>query len=122
MAVAFGDYDGNGAPDLYVTDGWGQGSRLFQNETPGSRFVKVFTRGKGGQQGGANLDGIGARVTLLDDDNDIVAFRQANHPNGLIFGVQEGQIYSVRVQFPGSIAAVTATGVQGGDQITLVEP
>ena len=122
MAAAFGDYDGNGAPDLYVTDGWGQGSRLFQNETPGSRFVKVFTRGKGGQQGGANLDGIGAHVTLLDDDDDIVAFRQANHPNGMIFGVQEGQTYSVRVQFPGSVAAVTATGVQGGDQITLVEP
>ena len=125
MAAAFGDYDGNGAPDLYVTDGWGpwgQGSRLFQNETPGSRFVKVFTRGKGGQQGGANRDGIGARVTLLDAADGIVAFRQANDPNGVIFGVQEGQTYSVRVQFPGSAAAVTAIGVQGGDQITLVEP
>ena len=125
MAAAFGDYDGNGAPDLYVTDGWGpwgMGSRLFQNETPGSAFVKVLPRGKGGQQGGANLDGIGARITLLDADNGIVAFRQASHPNGVIFGVQAGQTFSVLVQFPGSRTAGTATGVQGGDQITLVEP
>ena len=51
-----------------------------------------------------------------------MAFRQANHPNGMIFGVQEGQTYSVRVQFPGSATAVTTSGVQGGDQITVMEP
>ena len=122
MSTGFADYDGNASPDLYVTDGWGIGNQLFQNETPGSRFIKVFARGKGGQQGGANLDGVGARISLFDNSNQLVAFRQASAPNGVVFGVQEDQTYNIQVRFPGSAAAVTASGVQGGEQITVVEP
>ena len=122
MSAGFADYDGNGSPDLYATDGFGLGNQLYQNATPGSGFVKVLARGKGGQQGGANLDGIGARISLLDNADQLVAFRQANGPNGVIFGVAEGQTYSVQVRFPGSAAAVTASGVQGGDQLTMMEP
>jgi hypothetical protein len=122
LSAGFADYDGNGSPDLYTTSGFGEGGQLFQNGTPGSRFVKVFARGKGGQQGGANLDGIGARISLLDNADTIVAFRQTNDPNGVIFGVEEGQTYSVQIRFPGSAAAVTASDVQGGDHITVVEP
>ena len=122
MSAAFADYDGNASPDFYATDGWGVGNQLFQNETPGSGFIKVFAHGKGGQQGGANLDGFGARISLFDDSERLVAFRQANSPNGVVFGVQEGQTYTVQVRFPGSTAAATASGVQGGEQITVVEP
>jgi len=122
MSTGFADYDGNASPDLYVTDGWGIGNQLFQNETPGSRFIKVFARGKGGQQGGTNLDGVGARISLFDNSDQLIAFRQAGAPNGVVFGVQEGQTYNIQVRFPGSAAAVTASGLQGGEQITVVEP
>ena len=123
-AASFADFDGNNSPDIYATDGtsWGPGSQLFQNETPGNRFVKVLVRGKGGAEGGANRDGIGARIRLTDVDDQTIAFRQANTPNGVIFGVAEGQAYLVEVLFPGNDSAVIVADVSGGDKITVVEP
>jgi enediyne biosynthesis protein E4 len=122
FAARWGDYDGNGAPDLYMTDGFGSGNLLYQNETPGSRFIKVQVQGKGGQLGGASTSGIGSRVTLIDAGDQLVAYRQVTDISGLSFGVQEGQTYRIEVRFPGSSSVVTLSGLQGGDQRTVVEP
>ncbi|MFT5090423.1 MAG: hypothetical protein ACI8PG_004803 [Planctomycetota bacterium] len=122
FSARWGDYDGNGAPDLYMTDGFGSGNLLFQNETPGSRFIKIQVQGKGGQLGGANASGIGAHVTLIDSNDQLVAYRQIADITGLSFGVQEGQAYRIEVRFPGSSSVVTLSGLQGGDQRTVVEP
>ncbi len=122
FAARWGDYDGNGAPDLYMTDGFGSGNLLFQNETPGSRFIKIQVQGKGGQLGGANTSGIGARATLIDTSDQLVAYRQITDASGLSFGVREGQTYRIEVRFPGSSSVVTLSGLQGGDQRTVVEP
>ncbi len=122
LSARWADYDGNGAPDLYMTDGFGSGNLLFQNETPGSRFIKIHVQGRGGQQGGASVSGMGARVTLFDDNDQLVAYRQVMDVAGLIFGVQEGQSYSVEVRFPGSSSVITLSGLQGGDQRMVVEP
>lgn len=122
FAARWGDYDGNGAPDLYMTDGFGSGNLLFQNETPGSSFIKVQVLGKGGQQGGANATGLGASVSLFDAGDRLVGFRYVTDAAGLSFGVLGGSDYRLEVRFPGSTSFVNLTGLQGGDQETVVEP
>ena len=52
LSTTWVDFDGDGAPDLYSTDGWGVGNILSQNETPDERFIKVTVRGKGAAEGG----------------------------------------------------------------------
>ena len=124
MAVAWGDYDGTGSPDLYATNGWGQGNRLFENGTSGSRFLKVRVQGNGSS---SNRDGIGARVSLFDASDQLWAYRQVlggDGATGLIFGVEEGQTYRVEVVFPGGAAVEEVIGddIRGSDLITIMEP
>jgi hypothetical protein len=65
-SAAWGDYDGNGFPDLYVTNGWGdfpfnQGPHvLYRNLGNANHWVKVRLTGVV-----SNRDGIGARVRLV---------------------------------------------------------
>jgi hypothetical protein len=65
-SAAWGDYDGNGFPDLYVTNGWGdfpfnQGPHvLYRNLGNANHWVKVRLTGAI-----SNRDGIGARVRLV---------------------------------------------------------
>ena len=123
--ATWADYDGNGSPDLYLTDGWGQGNRLFQNLTPGSRFVRVQVRGGGPERGGGNRDAIGAQVRLLDAiTSEILAYRQilsGSSAAGLIFGAPDAP-YNLEVRFPGRPAPVTESGPRGGGQATILEP
>ena len=124
VAVAWGDYDGKGSPDLYVVNGWAQGNLLFENDTPGSRFLKVRVQGNGSS---SNRDGIGAQVSLFDAGGQLWAYRQVlagDSASGLIFGVEEGQTYKVEVVFPGSADKVIRDDVRGSDSnlITITEP
>ena len=125
-AVAIGDYDGNGSPDIYATDGMNYpelGNSLFQNQSEADRFIKVIANGKGGVQGGTNLDGIGSRVLLFDSGGAIVGSRNVESPNGVIFGVESGQAYRLQVTFPVSGSIVERSDVVGGtDTIRIVEP
>jgi len=125
-AVAVGDYDGNGSPDIYATDGMNYqelGNSLFQNQTEEDRFIKVIVKGKGGGQGGTNVDGIGARVLLYDNEGAIAGTRNVVSPNGVIFGVEPGQLYRIEVTFPVSgIVAERSDVVGGTDTIRIVEP
>ena len=122
FAARWGDFDGNGAPDLYMTDGFGSGNLLFLNETPGGRFVKVLVQGKGGQQDGGHVPAIGANVRLLDTDGQLVATRHVSDAAGVSFGVQEGVEYRIEVSFSDITTVVTVVGVRGGDQRTVVRP
>ena len=63
-------------PDLYMTDGFGSGNLLFQNDTSGSRFIQVFVQGGGGEQDGGHVPALGAKVSLLDSNGDLVATRR----------------------------------------------
>ncbi|MGB1891596.1 MAG: FG-GAP repeat domain-containing protein [Candidatus Latescibacterota bacterium] len=122
FAARWGDFDGNGAPDLYMTDGFGSGNLLFQNDTPGSRFIQVFVQGGGGEQDGGHVPALGAKVSLLDSNGDLVATRQVDDAAGLSFGVQESVEYRIEVRFPESASVVAVTGLRGGDQRTVVQP
>jgi hypothetical protein len=126
MAAAWGDYDGNGSPDLYAVDSnVGLTNRLYRNDTPGANFIRVRVSGKGPQNGGTNRDGIGTQVRLLNAAGDTLAYQQVlpgpNAPE-LIFGTPEGGvIYTVEAFFPrsGSLARRTA---EGGERVDIAEP
>ena len=127
-AAVWGDYDGNGAPDLYLTSGfgpYGQGNRFYENQTPGRNFIRVRVRGLGPQWGGGSRDAIGARVRLVDGATDeLRAFRQilpGDNATGLFFGAPAGP-YNVEVRFPGRVAPVIVSNVSGGDEVTIAEP
>ncbi len=122
FAARWGDFDGNGAPDLYMTDGFGSGNLLFQNETPGSRFIKVLVQGIGGLEDSGHVPAIGASVRLFDGGDQLVALRYVSDAAGLSFGVSEGAQYRIEVRFPGSSSVVNVEGLQGGDQRTVVQP
>lgn len=125
MALAWGDADGNGAPDLYLTDGWGLGNVLYRNTTDPGRFVRVQVRGRGPQQGGVSRDAIGTQVRLLDQATGALrGYRQVlggDHAAGLVFGAPAGP-YEVEVRFPGRDLPVTRTGVNPGDAVVIEEP
>ena len=82
-------------------------------------------RGLGPQQGGGNRDAIGARVRLVDGaTGELRAFRQilpGDNATGLIFGGPAGP-YNVEVRFPGRVAPVIVSNVNGGDEVTIAEP
>ena len=124
LSGGWGDFDGDGAPDLYMTDGWGLGNRLYQNETPDSLFIKVAVRGKGPDLGGVNLFGIGTQMRLLDaETRDLVAYRQllpGTGPAEVIFGAPDGT-YIVEVRFPENNLPVDSPIVRGGAHITIEE-
>ena len=128
MAAGWSDYDGNGAPDVYVTSGNGGpldlGNRLFQNSTASDRFLRVRVQGLGPAAGGGNLDGIGARVRLLDAaTGELRAYRQVNagpSDTEIIFGAPDGP-YNLEVLFPGTQVPVTQTNLSAGDSLTVVE-
>jgi hypothetical protein len=125
MAAAWGDYSGEGAPDLYITDGFGsfgRGNILFQNNTSGSNFIRVQIQGKGAASGGSNTSGIGAQVRLVDAANGaLVAYQQVLLGGQMIFGAPAGP-YNIEVTFLGNAIASIESNVNGGDSRTIVEP
>jgi hypothetical protein len=117
--VGWADYDGNGTPDFYLSNGAAQGSQLFQNGAEGQRFVRVRVRGK------THADAIGAQVRLLDAaTGDLRGYRQVGSGPGaaeLVFGAPAGP-YQVEVRFPGSATAVLRDAVQAGELVEIEEP
>ena len=128
LAAGWGDFDGDGAPDLYRTNGFGFGNSLLHNETPDSLFITVLVRGSGPETGGNNLFGLGAQVRLFDanepDSLVLVAYRQVlpgSSPAEVIFGAPAGP-YNVQVIYPGNETAPIQGPIVGGEQITIDEP
>ena len=105
-----------------MTDGFGAGNLMFQNNTASNRFIHVKISGKGGAEGGTNLSAFGATVSLFNAAEELVGYRYVVDTSGLSFGVEEGESYSMTVRFPGSPSAVTLNGLQGGDAPMVVEP
>ena len=133
LSVAFADIDADGTPDLYVTDGFGQGNRLYQNTARDSLFLRVVVRGRGPDSTGrgANRYGLGARVTLEDPSaGTLVAYREALPPAAvprtvtsldgrtaggleLVFGVEPGRAYRVTALFGFNELPSTGVNLQG---------
>ena len=123
-SAAVADYDGNGSPDIYATDGFNYPeltNSLFKNLSPGDRFVEIRVRGKGGALGGSNADGIGARVALFNAADERMGTRMVENTAGVVFGVDPGGVYRVEVAFPASGAVVSRGDLVGGAQPVVVE-
>ena len=124
-SVSRGDIDGDGAPDLYLTNGAGLGNRLFLNTAGGDGFIKVHVRGKGAGAGGNNLFGIGAQVRLFDAVTDTLVTYTQVLPGPwapeVVFGAPAGP-YNVQVRFPGNEVPMIVGNVRGGDTVTIEEP
>ncbi len=138
LSAGWGDVDGDGAPDLYTTNGRGSedtGNRLYLNATPDEQFIKVVVRGKGPDAGGMNLYAIGAQIRLFDATTDeLVAYRQVQPgiaaPEGnpltseggsvVIFGAPAGA-YNGEVTFPGN-EVKRQFFVEAGQRIVIEEP
>jgi len=75
MAAAWGDYDGDGWPDLYVANEFG-GNRLYRNEGDGTFSDR--TRQSGTADGGA---GMGVAWGDYDGDGDLDLFVSNMHSN-----------------------------------------
>jgi hypothetical protein len=125
LSTTWVDYNGDGAPDLYSTDGGGIGNILSLNDTPDELFIKVTVRGKGAAAGGNNLFGLGSQVRLFDAETDaLVAYRQvlsSSSPGEVTFGAPSGP-YNVQVRFPGNEIPMIVGNVSGGESITIEEP
>jgi enediyne biosynthesis protein E4 len=140
LATGWADFDGNGTPDLYATNGfgpWGPGNRLFSNNRDGTNFLRVLVRGRGPENGGANLAAIGAQVRLIDAaSNDTVAYQQVlprtavirtiesdgvtGIASEIIFGAPAGP-YNVHVRFPGNAVPITQGVFEGGELVIIDE-
>lgn len=100
--IACFDYDGDGAIDIFVQNGYGA-TRLFHNEIPGAqRTVAVRLHGRSG-----NRDGVGARVWLTgaagEQMREIAAGSHflSNDPPLAYFGLGSANAYgSLRVRWP----------------------
>ena len=121
-AVAWGDYDGDGTPDLYLADGTAdQGDRLFRNNAPTESFmtVQLLSRSTLSVVPGEVRLLIGTRVRLLrQSTGQLLASRQTFPRAGgleLIFGTPSvAGPYSLQVFFPGRDEAQMVEGVEAG--------
>ncbi len=140
LSTGWADFDGNGTPDLYATNGFGPfgpGNRLFRNDRRADSFLRVLVRGKGPAAGGANLAAIGAQVRLIHAaSNDTVAYQQVlprpatvrtvesegitGVAAELIFGAPSGP-YNVHVRFPGNDVPITRGVFVGGEIVVIDE-
>jgi hypothetical protein len=139
LSAGWADFDNNGSPDLYATNGFGPfgpGNRLFRNNRSADRFLRVLVRGKGPTANGANLAAIGAQIRLIDAaSNDTVAYQQVLPRTArvrtvesegvtgaaaeIIFGAPAGP-YNVQVKFPGNDVPITR-GVFVGGEIVIID-
>jgi hypothetical protein len=113
--LAWTDYDGDGDPDLVLTQNGGA-ARLLRNEAPaGRKSIRIRLEGSG-----KNRDALGARVMASEEGRTQVLERQSggsylseSEPT-LLFGLVDGAaVLGVVVRWPGKGGAVQNLGTLG---------
>ncbi len=116
--IAWGDYDGDGDPDLYVVNFAGPiggkpdpsgGNRLFRND--GGKFVDVTKIAGVGDLAGF---GMGASFADYDGDGDVDLYVTNMGPNRLYCNQGDGTFEDVAAQ-AGVADSLWSTGVAWGD-------
>ena len=127
IGMALGDTDDDGDLDIYVTN-YDRGNVMYRNNVDNCDFLKVRLVGTV-----SNRDAIGAKVMVYDcghigDPGYLKGFREVNAGSGIWsmdaleshFGVEEGNLYDVRVIFPSGIV-VDSLNVAACQAITIIE-
>ena len=86
MGTDFGDYDGDGRPDLLVTNFADEGNALFRNE---GRFFSEVTFLSGIHEKSYLKVGFGTRLFDYDNDGDLDAFMANGHIDPLIKQIRD---------------------------------
>jgi hypothetical protein len=101
-AVASGDFNGDGMPDLLVRSSGGGPIRVFENRWPKTNWLKVSLRGRQ-----SNSLGLGAKLKLLVDGRTIwrelhpVSSYLCQQPNDVHFGLGgSSSIESLTIYWP----------------------
>ncbi len=131
--AAWGDYNDDGYLDLVVKDGISPGlvtgnsnkglHYLFKNNGGTNHYIKLKLQGVK-----SNLNGIGARVTVIHDRQ--IAFRENNGGGGgelgsegdgpMHFGIGTSETATIRVTWPSGLVDVVPS-VAANTAMTLVE-
>lgn len=120
----FGDYDGDGDPDLYLVN-YGNDSFLFRNENAsGNHFLIVELQGTR-----SNRDGIGAKLRLTMPDG--AAQYQETHSGSSLGGGDDLAAYfglgkdlaakSLQIRWPSGILQ-TLNDIDANQRLKVVEP
>ena len=126
--LIMGDYDGDGAPDLFLVD-YGENVHLYRNDyanTTGHHWLILDLQGAGPPL--SNRDGIGAKIKLTTPDG-AVQYCETRSGTSLgggsdiaaYFGLNNNTLVSqVQVTWPSGIVQIV-TGLAADQRMTIVE-
>jgi thiol-disulfide isomerase/thioredoxin len=124
--IAITDFDGDGAPDICMTNRTAPRLRLLRNAlSTGNRWVSLRLKGDPAKR--CSLDAIGARVTVVIGERSLHRTVFAGDGflsqscKSLFFGLgREGEIRSVSVRWPGG-ATEQFRGISPGGRFVLTQ-
>ena len=127
--VVMGDYDADGAPDLFMVN-FGEAVSLVRNEYGGrtsNHWLIVDVEGAGPLAGGSNKDGVGAKVKVTTPDGveQHYEVRSGSSLGGgddvaAYFGLGLNTTADVEITWPSGVVQ-TLTGVTADQRLNVVE-
>ena len=127
--VVMGDYDADGAPDLFMVN-FGEAVSLVRNEYGGrtsNHWLIIDVEGAGPLAGGSNKDGVGAKVKVTTPDGveQHYEVRSGSSLGGgddvaAYFGLGLNTTADVEITWPSGVVQ-TLTGVAADQRLNVVE-
>ncbi|MFW6086896.1 MAG: CRTAC1 family protein, partial [Myxococcota bacterium] len=123
------DFDGDGDLDIFIANNDGP-PKLYRNDGPGGRFLRIRARGRGPTNGGSDRRGLGARVEVRIREGAAPMIRELG-TCGLLgqgttmahFGVGDAErLHEVRISWPAADEDVVLRDVDSNQVLIINEP